>query len=817
MARFSYLADVLRRKKLVLGILVVSVVAYAGQNIDNLRISGNTISTLNTNGDLTLDMNGTGSVIFNDLTASTVPYLDASKQLTSSAVTNTELGYLSGVTSAIQTQLGTKITDPMTTNGDLITRTAGVPARLAIGAENTVLQSSGSAPQWANTLAGLTLTSPVVNSGTLNTPTTDIVLWDDTTTPANPSAGFYKLYFKNDGKVYKLNSSGVEAEVGSGSGGGSSGINMLSAANHNAELGATTFWSESGGGTLTTTSTAANVANGTYAFSFDASADTDYAISDAVNVPAGLFGANCLLQFYYKGFDSNITAQVHDGTNVLVSQALTAASAYTTANLNFVCPSSGTLQMRLLAGADAAIGYWDEVHLGSALNLTNVSQASFIGQAYFATTAGCTFTRTNTVLGALADTDCPGPTVEANPGPGTIQTTDADAPIVTLNNLPPGRYMVGFVGASGTSATPSFAAASISDGTTQSGQAGINIHASVIAPFHLTGTFVYTTSGNRSFELFVSSSANAVNVHNSASDQRLYFYIYRFPSSSQLAVNTDQQFKQFWGYHDGTCTWTRTNTAYDDPAADSSCAFATSNSTNFPAVTSVLSAGDELPGITWTSDKVGWTWICAQFRSGAGTTGATAGFRFVDGSANVLINKGINEPASGGLPMNLCAPYYVSSVGATQTIKIQIAASSGSADIQANSTYFNTIWWSVHYGGPQTPTPYVVNSVVNSSTGVTGIQAALINCDSGSAITSQLGSWVSSVGNISSGNCTVTLTSGVFSATPYCWIGPQELNTAVLGYKVVSSSSTTVNVDCEVEGAADCSAFNFNLFCMGAK
>lgn len=39
------------------------------------------------------------------LTATTVPYLDGSKILVSSAVTPTELGYLSGVTSALQTQL----------------------------------------------------------------------------------------------------------------------------------------------------------------------------------------------------------------------------------------------------------------------------------------------------------------------------------------------------------------------------------------------------------------------------------------------------------------------------------------------------------------------------------------------------------------------------------------------------------------------------------------------------------------------------------------------------------------------------------------
>lgn len=41
-------------------------------------------------------------------TVSTVPYFDASKNLISSAVTPTELGYLSGVTSAIQTQINGK-------------------------------------------------------------------------------------------------------------------------------------------------------------------------------------------------------------------------------------------------------------------------------------------------------------------------------------------------------------------------------------------------------------------------------------------------------------------------------------------------------------------------------------------------------------------------------------------------------------------------------------------------------------------------------------------------------------------------------------
>lgn len=53
-------------------------------------------------------------------TANTVPYLDGSKLLQSSAVTPTELGYVSGVTSAIQTQINAKLTLPSLTSGSVL-------------------------------------------------------------------------------------------------------------------------------------------------------------------------------------------------------------------------------------------------------------------------------------------------------------------------------------------------------------------------------------------------------------------------------------------------------------------------------------------------------------------------------------------------------------------------------------------------------------------------------------------------------------------------------------------------------------------------
>jgi hypothetical protein len=66
-------------------------------------------------------------------------------------VTDTEIGYLDGVTSAVQTQLDAKIAKSLTTTtGDIIyASSANTPARLGIGSSAQVLTVSGGVPSWA--------------------------------------------------------------------------------------------------------------------------------------------------------------------------------------------------------------------------------------------------------------------------------------------------------------------------------------------------------------------------------------------------------------------------------------------------------------------------------------------------------------------------------------------------------------------------------------------------------------------------------------------------------------------------------------------
>ena len=107
---------------------------------------------------LTLDMSEAGKATFNNdvivsgLTASRALTTNGSKQLTSSAVTDTELGYLDGVSSAIQTQLDAKAATTYVDNA-----VAGLRTRIVVEAATTANVTLSSDLQNGDTIDGVTL------------------------------------------------------------------------------------------------------------------------------------------------------------------------------------------------------------------------------------------------------------------------------------------------------------------------------------------------------------------------------------------------------------------------------------------------------------------------------------------------------------------------------------------------------------------------------------------------------------------------------------------------------------------------------------
>ena len=97
------------------------------------------------------------------------------KQAINANVSTTELGYLDGVTSAIQTQLDAKIAKTLTTTtGDIIyASSANTPARLGIGSSAQVLTVASGVPAWTTPAGGGGKILQVVQ-GTTNTSTSII-------------------------------------------------------------------------------------------------------------------------------------------------------------------------------------------------------------------------------------------------------------------------------------------------------------------------------------------------------------------------------------------------------------------------------------------------------------------------------------------------------------------------------------------------------------------------------------------------------------------------------------------------------------------
>jgi hypothetical protein len=161
--------------------------------------------------------------------------------------------------------------------------------------------------------------------------------------------------------------------------------------------------------------------------------------------------------------------------------------------------------------------YIDESYVGVSNILNSSSEAKLAGEAYFAGTTGCNWTRTSTTVGAFGTVAaCPGPTI-VRQSLGAWQTTDSDLPRVTVNNLPAGTYKAKFLvrHVLATSGNSSFA---INDGTTtcepQYGKTG-GIGAYI--PIIIECTFNYTSAGNRVFELYAGSTANTITVSSDTS------------------------------------------------------------------------------------------------------------------------------------------------------------------------------------------------------------------------------------------------------------------------------------------------------------
>lgn len=207
--------------------------------------NGGTNSATALNNNRVMKSSGSAIVEAAAITASRALISDANGIPTHATTTSTEIGYVNGVTSAIQTQLDAKIAKTLTTTtGDIIYASgANTPARLGIGSTGDVLTVSGGVPVWSSASA------PTVTQWVAYTPT--FTGWGTTSNVSFWSRRVGDTLFIR-GKFTVGTTTATEARITLGYAGTNANVNSDATKVPSLQLAGNAFYDVAAGQTVTT-------------------------------------------------------------------------------------------------------------------------------------------------------------------------------------------------------------------------------------------------------------------------------------------------------------------------------------------------------------------------------------------------------------------------------------------------------------------------------------------------------------------------------------------------------------------------------------
>ena len=617
----------------------------------------------------------------------------------------------------------------------------------------------------------------------------------------------------------------------------------------------TSQWSKTGSSTFTMES-AAPLA-GTYSAIWDASATGEFFRSSTYTIPAGLKGTTCLIQMKYlwdTGTSGHILMNVDDGTNNVATMSLdpTTSGVPRTAQLNFTCPTSGTVRFELESTANAVAFTVDEAYLGSGRNSAQLSQAELYAGVVYNNAVNCDVSTTSGTVSELADdADC-----NSRSSVGNAQFVNNRFKM-RVAALPKGNYqlqtMLPFYSDAATTSCEAYVKATAGGmPTTYLIAAGATGALYLGNPQGVSTTAVWNNPndvGQVDFYIEYRRTAGAGACHmatTSAGGSAFSMSLLKFPVQSAEAVTLETSGWRVDANIGGTNPnmGTAAQSSYigiEDAGLDlvnnagsgSIAAQIPCSSTNAPTGLT-CAAGNESVGVAFNLPSAGDVVACATFsqeiNTGAGGS-LISTFQLVETAPNAqtIIQEGKSRITAQGRaastivnqPIRVCGNFTFSSAG--QKVIRAMYEQSVTATINNNliladrntSNGQRDIHFEVYPLNQQMPTPVftAINKKTESNTPGERVERAAITCSTSSTIGAQSGAWLSAIGNRSTGQCTITMANGMFSSAPACVITLKDGGTLTSSYaaiNVVSTTSLTV-----VYSAA--SNWEGYLVCMGPK
>lgn len=585
---------------------------------------------------------------------------------------------------------------------------------------------------------------------------------------------------------------------------------------------ATTYssnWTASGGTLAAATST--NIFFGKSA-TWDSGASSQTLTTTAVTVPEGFKGNNCEASLYIKVPSGTAThlIQAWDGTNILATASIINSIYFAKNTLTFPCPTSGTIALRLISlASDEPLIAIDEGYLGLA---RNVGVADYIGRVESYTPSLLTSGGGSITLNATSQVAINGKkqrigsnlfiSASFRNGSGGAASGSAGTMLITIPSecVPDTSQMI-------TSVAGVRKLGDSISGTTGAGTEGT--------------AFYY---GGQNLAFLSNGVTNALVVADVASSFFLNFnaIIPCVGWAASQVVTPDAQGWFVSGYISGANPdlGTSSVSTYSEitnssltltPDTGSAPIGIVCSSTNAAATPSTgattCSAGSEGIGFATSVPRAGRYEVCMQFGHATASSATDAGMA----TAFEIVNTATNSQTI----LNRMGPRSTSghyNNPATSMSKFTNVTACGQATLSAGSNAFR-LFYEQSSLGANAVSSNVIHADANASIGdravrvtmrpvttenqailansvstkyQTGVteETAIVTCSSSSGIDRQLGTWVSSVGNISSGVCSVTVNG--FGGTPYCDINGWGTGISNVIVRAYCSSSTA----CEVSG-----------------
>lgn len=607
------------------------------------------------------------------------------------------------------------------------------------------------------------------------------------------------------------------------------------------------------GGSLSTTTT--NPGRGDTSGTWDASANAQTLKSKLVSIPKGLYGKNGVVSCTFKAASGTAahTLTAYDGSaNLVTAQTITSStSLYARTSVNFIFPSTGSIQVLISATQDEVSISIDDCYLGLAegFNISNVSQATQYGAVTWVGTASCTWARTSSSSFASfsADSDCTTPTGSSIEGLASAPSTKI--PAITLNNLGPGKYHFEATGAFYQNTSGTFCSWRFSDGTNVTNPQNIGGSASAGSGGMIAGDITYSSPGSPTIEIQGTGDGGSgdCQILNSTAVRQLRISVTKYPTVNETSYRPElynwrvdasisganpsmgsSAQTAYVGIEDTGLTLTNnTVTGSNVLTAQIPC-----SSTNAPSGTT-CSSGSESVGVSWTQPIEGDVKACASFSHGhnGASNQSLVTFQIVETAINAqtILQEGKDRISSGRsvaqtvddtYPLKVCGTFHLTAGQKALRLMYEQPAAVTTNVIYGDASSTNgqrDIHWTVEPITQSVPTPIFVGSVTSQSSGALRLETADFSCAaSGSAVVKQSSSWISSITNGTTGTCTLNH-SGIWSAYPQCVVSSED-GTARLAMINGLPTTTTIPVSHRnTNSNAQADASNISIICVGPR